>query len=112
MTGMIVLDKCDTDLLEMQEHPKVIAEADMAKKIGVSLLDVDFACKQGEYMLACYFSLDLYMARLADGAWVRCYRGMDDEYNRDVLERKYGLSHVFTIDYLIDEDEPDVKIYV
>lgn len=59
-------------------------------------LEIEEITQVEGYVLVNFFLHDLHMLRLLDGAWVRAYLGIDDQYDAEVLEKKYGLQYVAT----------------
>ena len=82
-------------LNSLVKHKDVLGENKKKKKYGNrDYLEIDVITGFDGYVLVNFFLDDLHMLRLHDGAWVRAYLGIDDNYNKEVLEGKYSCQYV------------------
>ena len=97
-------------LNSLVKHKAIFDEIQFAKKYGNrEVLEIDAITKFDGYILVNFFLDDLHMLRLHDGAWVQAYLGLDDSYNKEVLEEKYSYRYVGVANI---EEIGKTKIYI
>jgi hypothetical protein len=81
-------------LRSLDNHQSVKDAIEVERLSGGTDLKMSIEYDECDGFIVCFYQHDTWMLQQPDGQWCRCYVGHDPEYNRKVLEEKYGLRRI------------------